>query len=130
MRRSLFALLRGVDGRSLARALAALVFVNALIAGLHGGMLAQAATSDTPVICALAGGQDTPADPARDDDHRACCLLGCISAAATVVPPTSPELAGLPSSTLVLATLPPAKGATTPHPIESPASPRGPPLLV
>ena len=131
MRRSLFALLRGVDGRSLARALAALVFVNALIAGLHGGMLAQAATSDTPVICALAGGQDTPANPASDDDHRACCLLGCISAAATVVPPTSPELAGLPSSALgACRACRPRPARRTPHPIEGPASPRGPPLLV
>src|SRR5690606_10749231 len=76
MPRSFLAALRGSDGRSLARALAILVFVNALLAGLHGGMMAEAATGRTLITCSFAGGGHLPVGPVRDGE-RACCVLGC-----------------------------------------------------
>ena len=127
IRRSLLAPLRGPDGRSLARGLAVLVLVNVLLAGLHGGALALAAASDTPAICTLAGANSDPAHPANDPDHRACCIVG-LNAAANVVPPSPPTLADAPPATVMPVLVPLPAGHAASHPLDGPASPRGPPL--
>ena len=126
-RRSLLALFRGSDGRSLARGLAMLVLVNVLIAGLHGGALALSAASDTPAICTFAGANSDPAHPANDPDHRACCVLG-LTAAANVVPPSPPTLADAPPVVAAPVLVPLPADAVALDPLDRAASPRGPPL--
>jgi hypothetical protein len=69
---SLFAAVRGRDGRSLARALILLVLVNLFAAGLNLG--ASAATGDL-VLCAADGRDGGPA-PERPDHDPDCCLAG------------------------------------------------------
>jgi hypothetical protein len=128
-RRSLLALLRGSDGRSIGRSLAALVLVNVLLAGLHGGAMAQAAATSVPAICTLAGANGDPGHPANDPDYRACCVLGCLTAVANVVPPDSPVLADEPPAIALPVFVTLAAGHATPHPLAGPANPRGPPLL-
>jgi hypothetical protein len=127
-RRPLLALLRGLDGRSLARGLVVLVFVNVLLAGLHGGALALSAALDTPAICTLAGANSDPGHPGNDLDYRTCCVLG-LNAVANVVPPSPPALADTPPAVVMLVPVPPPAGHATPHPLDGPANPRGPPLL-
>ncbi len=127
-RRPLLALLRGPDGRSMARALALIVLTNVLLAGLHGGAMAESAATGTSAICTLAGANSDPGHPANDPDRRACCVLG-LNAVASVVPPSPPILADTPPATMVAVLVPaPAEHATL-HPLDGPASPRGPPLL-
>ncbi len=127
-RRSLLALLRGSDGRSMARGLALLVFVNVLLAGLHGGALALSAATGASPICTLAGGNSDPGHPANDPDQRACCILG-INAVASVVPPSPPALADAPPAFVMPALVPLPVDHARPHPLAGPANPRGPPLL-
>ncbi len=127
-RRSLLALLRGPDGRSLARGLMVLVLVNVLIAGIHDGALAYAATTDTPTVCTSIGDNADPAHPANDVDHRTCCILG-INAVASVVPPSTPALADTPPAVPLPVFIALAAGHATPDPLDGPANPRGPPLL-
>jgi len=128
MPRSFFSAIRGPDGRSLSRALAFLVFVNALIAGLHGGMLAEAATGRTFITCTLAGAGHLPVGPVRDGE-RACCVLGCASSLAPTAVPEPPAIVDarpdLPRQVL----LPVPDSRVAPFRIEVPIGPRGPPLL-
>ena len=42
-----------------------------MLAGLHGGALAYAATTDTPTVCTSIGANSDPGHPANDVDHRA-----------------------------------------------------------
>jgi len=126
--RPLLALFRGPDGRSLAHGLALLVLINVLLAGLHGGALAQSAATGVPVICTQAGGNSDPGHPANDPDTRACCVLGCLPAVAGIVPPSSPALADAPPAPAMPAFIALPAGRATPHPLAGPASPRGPPL--
>ncbi len=128
-RRSLLAQLRGPDGRSIGRCLAVLVLVNVLLAGLHGGAMAQAAATGVPAICTLAGANSDPAHPANNPDHRACCMVGCLCAVASVVPPDSPLLADAPPAIAMPVFIALAAGHATPHPLAGPANPRGPPHL-
>ncbi len=128
-RRPLLALLRGSDGRSLARGLAVLMLVNVLLAGLHGGALALSAGTGTPAICTLAGANSDPGHPGNDVDYRACCMVGCLSAVASVVPPSSPVLADAPPAVALPVFIALPAGHATPHPLDRPANPRGPPLL-
>ena len=73
-------MMRGSDGRSLSLALAALLFLNTLLAGLHAGLAAEA-TPGARVLCLLT----EPAHiPAKSADHgHDCCL-------AASTPPTLP----------------------------------------
>ena len=128
-RRPLLALLRGPDGRSLARALAAIVFVNVVLAGLHGGALASSATTGAPTTCTSVGGNSDPAYPANDSDRRAYGLVGTLSTVASVAPPVSPVLADAPPAVALPVFIAPAAGHATPHPLDRPANPRAPPLL-
>jgi hypothetical protein len=128
-RRSLLALFRGSDGRSIGRGLAVLVLVNVLLAGLHGGAMAQAAATGVPAICTLAGANSDPGHPGSDPGYRSCCMLGCLSAVASVVPPDSLVLADAPPAIAMPVFITLAAGHATPHPLAGPANPRGPPLL-
>jgi hypothetical protein len=128
-RRPLLALLRGPDGRSIGRGLALLLLVNVLVGGLHGGAMAEAATSSTPAICTLAGGNSDPAHPANDIDYRGCCLVGCLTAITSFVPPDSPEIADAPPALALPVFVGLPAGQAAPRPLDGPASPRGPPLL-
>ena len=130
LRRPLLALFRGPDGRSLALSLAIIVLVNVMLAGLHGGALAYTATTDTPTVCTSIGGNSDPAHPANDVDHRAYDIVGTVSAVASVVPPSSPALADAPPALRVAGVHRRCRPAMpTPDPLDSPANPRGPPLL-
>jgi hypothetical protein len=128
-RRPLLALLRGPDGRSLARALAAIVFVNVLLAGLHGGALAYSATTDTSSVCTSAGVNSDPGHPANDSDRRAYGMVGYLTTVTSIVTPSSPVLAGAPPTNVLPAFVPLPVGHTTPDPLDRPANPRGPPCL-
>lgn len=124
MRQSLFALFRGPDGRALARALAALLFV-ATIAGQFPLGLHNAVAGDAPVICAVAPGA-TPAAPATGGAFPPCCLAVCAGSLASTVEADASALA-----------LPPFRPDTLrpPHAVASapvsgaPFGPRGPPFL-
>jgi hypothetical protein len=85
MRRSLFSILRGTDGRSIGRALAFLLLVNALAAGFHTGAIAG-----TGALCTVShsGGSNTPPAPAHPDP---CCMAGCATQAAAL-PGESPSI--------------------------------------
>lgn len=128
-RRSFLASLRGSDGRSLARALAAIVLVNVVLAGLHGGALAFAATTATPTVCTTLGGNNDPAFPANDSDRRASGMVGTLTTVASVVPPASPALADEPPALPMPVFIALPAGQATPHPLDGPANPRAPPLL-
>lgn len=124
MRRSFLSLLRGADGRAIARALTCLLLVNAVVAGFVSG--AAAAAPET-VLCTIGIGSDN-ADPADTAHDTACCEMGCV--------PTTPALATtpdvLPERTAVRDICP----AAIPDPPATPATriaghgPRGPPSLV
>jgi hypothetical protein len=131
MRGLLLARMRNADGRSLARALAVLLFVNALIAGWHAGFMAEAGPGT--VICAYGaehGPAGSPAMP-HPGDEPLCCLVAChvggnrSPAAGT---PTA-AIAVLPERT-VLAAAPPSRNLALPRALAVAAfEPRGPPLL-
>jgi len=128
-RRSLLALFRGSDGRSLARGLTLLVLVNVLLAGLHVGAMANAAASGTEVVCTSAGGHSNPASPAGGDDTRSCCLIGCLSVVTSFVAPSSPVVADAPPAVAMPALMARPVACASPHLLDRPAGPRGPPLL-
>lgn len=68
-------LLRGPDGRSLARAIAILMVFNLFAAGLHAGALAGGG-GDAFILCQVPSEAGDPAVPGSE--HRAdCCLAGC-----------------------------------------------------
>jgi hypothetical protein len=123
MARSPLALLRGSDGRSLARALACLLLLNAIVVGFHSGSLAAA--PDTVICSAFAGDGAAPA-PAGDDHPPSCCLSGCVSSAAALPPPEGTGLVRPPH--LVPAPLHDAV-AIAPSPHRDAVSARGPPVL-
>jgi hypothetical protein len=86
MRKPLFSLLRGADGRSLARALIALFVLSIVIGGFGAGAMASGRMSD--LTCAA-----TPADGAGNsgpaDADGWCCGAGCAPALLASVEPAS-----------------------------------------
>ncbi|CAN5374046.1 hypothetical protein BH10PSE9_BH10PSE9_17870 [soil metagenome] len=126
MRQSLFALFRGAEGRGLARALAALLFV-AAIAGQFPLGLHNAVAGDAPVICTVTA-DAPPAAPAHGNELASCCAAICSGSLAPMVQAEAPGLA-----------LPPFRPDAAPPPRPdaaafAPASvslhgPRGPPFL-
>jgi hypothetical protein len=121
MRRSLLAILRGIDGRSIGRALAFLLVVNALAAGFHTGAIAATGTLCTAFHTGSTG---TPSAPAYPDP---CCMAGCAAQAV-----------GLPGEA---ASIQPPEFAAAPAPGFAASSeaiafrlfdhgPRGPPFLI
>ncbi len=107
--------------------MAILVFLNVLLAGLHGGMLAEAATSGAPIICALGGADGAPVTPAERQESP-CCMLGCVNSLAPATAAAAPELAGAPTTFSETVARPPVALAS-PYRIDEPTGPRGPPLL-
>jgi hypothetical protein len=126
MRRSLFALLRGPDGRSLARALAALLFLSAVIGQLPGG-LHGAAAAGGPVLCSALANSSAPGAPVSND-FAPCCLALCAGSLAPIVVSPAPAIADVPASSA--AVLQPAliESASAGF-AELPFGPRGPPVL-
>jgi hypothetical protein len=125
MRRSLFALLRGPDGRSLARALAALLFLGAVIGQLPGG-LHGAAAAGGPVLCSASANSSAPGAPAGND-FAPCCLALCAGSLAPVVVSPAPALADVPASAAPV--LQPLLSETTSADFAAlPFGPRGPPV--
>ena len=122
MRRSLLAVLRGPDGRSLAWALAILVALNAFVAGGHIGYAGEG-----PAVCTVAShsptGDGSPT-PAQGDP---CCFAGCISTATGLA---GGEVVALPFPPEALTAFPPAAPAVaTDVPHIAGHGPRGPPTL-
>jgi len=127
MIRAFSAALRGTDGRSLARALAALVVLNALTAGLHGG--AMAATPRLAAICTMTASADEAPFQRLPRPGSDCpsCVVGCATPMASLTPPVSGLVrpsenggAGRPVA---------AVGAADGPAVSGPHGPRGPPLL-
>jgi len=119
---SLFAALRGTDGRSLARALIVLVLVNLFAGGLSAG--AFAAGGDA-AFCSVDASSDASGAPHRHEPD--CCLPGSMpfslalaASAPTPAPPTEIRRAEILST----AHGGPAGGE------KIPATARGPPLDV
>ena len=122
--RSLFAKLRGSDGRSIGRALLLLVLVNALLAGLHTGALASQGPGAICTLAQPAGGGGGPAP--HPDIPLPCCFAGCL-VAAPALPPAAAVLA--PLVLVFIGRADPAVSAE-PAPVPVPqASARGPPPL-
>jgi hypothetical protein len=116
---SLFAALRGKDGRSLAWALIALVLLSVFVGGLNSGV---AATTDT-ALCLV---DDVAGNaPPSDHDHNPdCCILGASPFGASVA--AVPPAAVLPPPMVALAWA--EAGAAAPETLTGGASARGPPL--
>ncbi len=115
-------MLRGSDGRSLAAALAWLMLVAALVAGIHSG---AAASGTETVLCAHAatdGGSRAPADHADP-----CCITGNLTSA--VGTGGVPALLPLPSLADGRAIVLPAKMTPPTVPAFGQHAPRGPPSL-
>lgn len=93
MARSFLGLLRGPDGVSLARALACLLLLNALIAGFHSGIAAAAPVGTVLCSADAAGIADTTPGDAAPRDHAApCCAAGCLSGGVALPPPAETPL--------------------------------------
>ncbi len=122
VRGGLFAWLRGADGRSLAHALAALLFLNALVAGMHAGFAAAPGASAT-VLCHSAPDGSPPA-PSADHEHD-CCLTGAGAAAAPLPVVTQAEAIYPAAATII-----PDAGHTPPlFRAATREGPRAPPAL-
>jgi hypothetical protein len=128
MRSSLLSRFRGVDGHSLARALALLIVVNAVVAGLHTGVTAAEPAQAICSVGAESAGGDVPdaGHPGGATD-RLCCTFGCVptgaalpTADATVMP--SPALRGIKAP-------PPREGILAATGWLPSHRPRGPPVL-
>jgi hypothetical protein len=88
MRGSLLATLRGIDGRSLSRALICLLLLNAVVAGLHSGSVAA---GDGMAICSAGHAGGNPGDLAHDE-NAPCCKAGYLTTVATIADaPPVPE---------------------------------------
>lgn len=125
MRRSLFALLRGSDGRSLARALACLLLLNTIVAGLVEG--AMAAPAAPGLLCSVDGAREVPASPDGANRSLTCCEMGCTAAA----PALPPEPAAVPGPAIVPTGFyrHPSIAAAPPSALPDAHRPRGPPVL-
>ena len=119
--RTLFAALRGRDGRSLARALVVLLLANLFAAGLDSGAVAASDVS----LCSSSrtgGGNDAPNQHRHAPD---CCILGAS--------PFAMALAALPPAVAIPALLPLGRAIVAIGPVaivrhSGSATARGPPL--
>ena len=121
---SLLGLFRGTDGRSLARALACLILVNALFAGLHNGAVAAGVGT---AICSLGHDRGSGGTPG-DEQNAPCCSAGCTLSAAALINPPEAALAApiwrfIGAAAIAAASGPAASTRTFDH------GPRGPPSL-
>jgi hypothetical protein len=121
MRRGWLASLARADGRSLVRALAALVLLGAFVSGLHAGFAAAPGAYAAAICHGVADG--APAVPGADHEHD-CCLAG--TAPAPLAPSSTAESEAIPLALFALqpeGQFPPLHGALTR------AGPRAPPVL-
>lgn len=88
---TILASMRSRDGRSLARALAALMFLNALFGGLHAGLAAAAADGLT-IICAVGSSPDGGSDEGQLAVHEHACCLPSAAPAPLLTPPQLPAV--------------------------------------
>lgn len=118
---SLFAALRGKDGRSLAWALVALVLLSVFVGGLNSGV---AATTDT-ALCLVDDAAGKAPPPAH---HHApdCCIVGSSPYGAGVAAP--PLAAIRPPAPAVVALAWAEALAAAPETLTGGATARGPPL--
>ena len=124
MRTTLFQAFRTRDGRSLGRAMAVLLVLNALVLGFNGGVMAADAGLGISLCAASAEDGGTPVAPPGHD--RDCCLAGCPAAATAI----APGAAVLPSPPLPRDTGTRAQPSEAPTPpVRADAAPRGPPVL-
>lgn len=121
---SLLSAFRSRDGRSLGRALIALVLVNAIAVGLQTGMLAEARAA-TVVLCAVSA-DDASLPSGHRDVTAACCVAGCGTAAAGL---PAPSLAAVSAPVVAAARLSTAPASITVPPVRTDSAPRGPPIL-
>lgn len=126
MRRSLFASFRGTDGRSLARALACLILINAVFAGFLAGTATAAASDAAICTVALPGLDGAPEGESPAPGHAFECCPGLCSTVGVAIPPAGPVL-DLPSGSLDTVSLTPAVRHYAPASRANPA--RGPPVL-
>lgn len=126
MRRSLFACFRGTDGRSLARALACLILINAVFAGFLAGTATAAAPDAAICTVALPGLDGGPEGESPAPGHAFECCPGLCSALGAALPPAAPAIL-LPVAALAEAALAPVSLQPTPVGRAHPA--RGPPVL-
>jgi hypothetical protein len=117
---SLFARLRGNDGRSLARALVVLVLLSLFAGGLNAG----AAAGGDPAFCLVNDTRDKA--PAPVHDHKPdCCILGSTPFGAALLAGAPPAAAPKPAATVVAW---PDAVAAIPGTMPGRATARGPPL--
>jgi len=117
---SLFAALRGRDGRSLAFALIALVLLSVFVGGFNAG----AAAAGDRSLCLVddAGGKALP-----DHDHKPdCCIVGASPFGSAASPPPPPAV--FPRAHAFLPPAWPAAVAAAPEMLSGGATARGPPL--
>ncbi len=130
MQRAFLHLLRGPDGRSLARALAFLLLINAFVGGFHGGMLALAADGNGPVICAFGAAQQKAAGGSGQEHLPACCVLGCLGIATTPVADIAVPLLPQPPARVAEVVTPAPSGIVlSTDRLIRPQGPRGPPRI-
>ena len=108
------------DARSIGLALAVLLVVNALFAGLTAGVAAPSAT----VFCGH-GGSGEPGAPADQARHDHDCCVPAFAAAQLATPPA---IAGIPAATRAPAFAAPARLLVDNTPWLA-REPRGPPLV-
>lgn len=129
---SLFVLMRGADGRSLARALIVLLLANVFVGGFHLGAMV-AAGNGVGVVCTLASAASAshdPAAPQRDNDCPCCALgraLACGHASAVPVEPSLAAITVPPPAQSVAALVLLDHAAPSPR-LTSSNGPRSPPL--
>lgn len=118
---SLFAALRGKDGRSLAWALMALVLLSVFVGGLNTG---AAATTDT-ALCLVDDAAGKAPPPAHDHTPH-CCIVGSAPLGTGVA--TAPPATVLPRAPAGIALAWAKAGAAPPVALTGGATARGPPL--
>jgi hypothetical protein len=118
---SLFAALRGKDGRSLAWALIALVLLSVFAGGLNSGV---AAAGDT-ALCLVADSTGK-APPLAHHHQPECCILGSSPLGAGLA--EAPPAAGPPSLSAGIDLAWAEAGAAAPGAWTGSATARGPPL--
>jgi len=117
---SLFARLRGKDGRSLARALVVLVLLSLFAGGLNAG----AAAGGDAAFCLVNDAQGKAPAPAHD--HKPdCCILGPTPFGAALL--SGPLPAAMPGAGEVAIAWPAVAAAISPRAFGH-ATARGPPL--
>lgn len=123
-RRPLLAQMRGIHGRSIARALGGILLLVAFLAGVNAGAMASVAPGFP--ICST-GLADHGTQPGNTGSHiQDCCLTGHMPTAMAPPPVTLAAITETPRGAAVAA---PASSHIRLRQIDGGTSQRGPPLL-